>query len=299
MANNLTFAQKCSAELDKVLTHKSKTGFMEQNDFGVKFTSADEVRVPSMELTGAGNYNKDKGYPESTITVSRETYKLPMDRGISFTIDAVDAEDIGVEKAIANISGEFVRTKMVPESDAYAMQVLAGIAYANSQTKALADYADKPYKAYLDIVSEIFQTGYDEGLVAFVRDEFYNSLLLTPEFEKAVNVGEFKHGEVTLEVKKINDNYIVRMPDSRMFTAYNFKAGENAEDFGFTPTAEADEISMLVLPKSAACKIKKHEVLRIHNPEGDRKKDAYTINYRLHYGVLVKKSMRNTVWALI
>ncbi len=299
MANNLEFAKKCSAELDKILVHKSKTGFMTQNNFGVKFTGADEVKIPSMELTGAGDYDRNTGYPKSTVSVSRESYRLSKDRGVSFTIDSVDAEDIGVEKAVANIAGEFVRTKMIPESDAYAMSVLAGIAKTKSQVKALADYVESPFKAYLDIVSAIFQTGYDEELVIFVRDEFYNKLLLTPEFEKSVNVGEFKHGEITLEVSKINGNYIVRMPDARMFTAYDFKEGKAEDDFGFAPQENADEISMIVLPKSAACRINKHEVLRIHNPDTNKDADAYTVNYRLHYDVLVKKSMEGTIWALI
>ena len=299
MANTLEYAKKYSAELDKVLTHKSKTGFMTQNDFGAKFIGANEVKIPSMEMTGAGDYDRNTGYPKSTITVSRETYELSKDRAVSFSLDAVDAEDIGVEKAIANVSGEFVRTKMVPESDAYAMSVLAGIAKTKSQTKALADYVDEPFKAYLDIVGEIFQKGYDEELVIFVKQDFYNSLLLTPEFEKAINVGEFEHGEVTLEVSKINGNYIVRMPDSRMFTAYDFKDGKSEDDFGFVPQENASQISMLVLPKSAACRINKHEVLRVHEPSSNKDADAYVVNYRLHYDVLVKKSMEGTIWALI
>ena len=299
MANTLEYAKKYSPELDKVLAHKAKTGFMTQNDFGVSFTGADEVKIPSIEMTGAGNYDRASGFPKSTITVSRETYKLSKDRAVSFTLDAVDAEDIGVEKAVANIAGEFVRTKMVPESDAYAMQVLSGIANTKNQVLALENYANTPYKAYLDIVSKIFQTGYDEELVIFARDDFYNSLLLTPEFEKAVNVGKFEHGEISLEVSKIDGNYIVRMPDSRMYTAYDFKTGASPDDFGFEPQENASQISMLVLPKSAACKINKHETLRVHEPANNKDADAYVVNYRLHYDVLVKKSMEGTIWALI
>lgn len=297
--NKLAYAQKCSEELDKILVHKAKTGFMTQNDFGVSFTGADEVKVPDIELTGAGKYDKATGYPKSLITINRETYKLEQDRGVQFSIDAVDADQVGVEKLASQVLGEFVRTKMMPESDAYSISKLAGIASNKAQTIPFADYADAPYKAFVDMEGKIFETGNDENLIVLCSRDYYNSLVMSKEVEKVIDAGSFKHGDVTLDVKKINETYIVVVPEARLYTAYNFLEGATPDDFGFEPAEGANKIKMLMLPAKAASKINKHEVIRIVEPSDNDDADAYKFNYRLHYDVLVKKSMLPTIWAMI
>ena len=297
--NKLAYAQKCSQELDKILVHKAKTGFMTQNDFGVSFTGADEVRVPDIELTGAGNYDKATGYPKSLITISRTPYKLEQDRGVQFSIDAVDADQVGVEKLASQVLGEFVRTKMMPESDAYAISKLAGIANSNSQTLAFSEYESKPYEAFVEMEGKIFETGNDENLVVLCSRDYYNSLVMSKEVEKVVDAGSFEHGGVKLDVKKINETYIIVVPVARLFTAYNFLQGKTEEEFGFEPAENAHKVKMLMMPAKAASKINKHEVVRIVEPSDNDDADAYKFNYRLHYDVLVKKSMLPTIWALI
>lgn len=298
--NELSFAEKFGAELDKVLVTESKTSFMAQNDLGISFTGAKTIKIPTMELVGLGDYDVDTGYPTGKVTLTHKPETLTKDRGRAFGIDAVEAGDTGVEKLAGSMLGEFVRTKVAPEVDAYVLSKLAGLANTNSQTLDTATYPidTKPYEALVKMKSAIAENGYDGELVCFMPYEVLDNFTLSDKISKIITVSSFSAGEVKIEVKKINDVYLVGVPSSRMKSAYVFEKGSTKEKGGFTPAEDAKNIQMLMLPKSAACLVKKHEAIKSFEPGSYPGKDAYEFNYRLHYDVFVKGSMLPTIWAM-
>lgn len=299
MANTLAFATKFASELDKVLEQESKTGFMAQNDFGVTFIDARTVKIPSMSLIGLGDYSD--GFPNGDITVSNEAYTVSKDRGRSFQLDAVDNGDTGIERLSGQVLSEFVRTKVIPEMDAYVLSGLAGIAKTASQTIAPATFpiAEKPYEAILELSTKIDDAGYDGEKVCFMTYDNLNKLALSDKISKMIDVGSFKNGEVECRVKKIGDIVLIGVPSSRMKSAYTFKPGETSTEGGFTPTGEAKDIQLLMMPKKAVSLVKKHEAIRTFAPENNLDADAYKFDYRLHYDFFVKASMKPTIWAMI
>ena len=299
MANSLAFATKFASELDKVLEQTSKTGFMAQNDFGVTFIDARTVKIPSMALIGLGDYSD--GFPVGDVTVTNTAYTVSKDRGRSFSIDAVDAGDTGIERLSGQVLSEFVRTKVVPEMDAYVLSGLAGIANTASQTIAPATYpiASKPYEAIMTLASKIEDAGYDGEKVCFMTYDNLNKLSLSSEISKMIDVGDFKNGEVSYKVKRIGDIVLIGVPANRMKTAYTFDAGATSSAGGFTAADGAKEIQLLMVPKNAVSIGKKHEAIRTFSPNENQNADAYKFDYRLHYDFFVKASMKPTIWAMI
>ena len=68
--NTLTFAEKLSQELDKALVQKSVTGFMADNVFRSKFVGAKTVLIPTLEMSGLGDYDRDKGFVTGALTLT-------------------------------------------------------------------------------------------------------------------------------------------------------------------------------------------------------------------------------------
>lgn len=299
MANSLEFATKFASELDKVLEQTSKTGFMTQNDFGVTFIDARTVKIPSMSLIGLGDYAD--GFPTGDVTVTNTAYTVSKDRGRTFSIDAVDAGDTGIERLSGQVLSEFVRTEVVPEMDAYVLSGLAGIASTATQTIAPATYpiATKPYEAIMTLASKIEDAGFDGEKVCFMSYDNLNKLALSGEVSRMIDLGDFKHGELSYKVKRIGDIVLIGVPSNRMKTAYTFNAGTTSSAGGFAPASTAKNIQLLMVPKNAVSIVKKHEAIRTFAPSENQSADAYKFDYRLHYDFFVKESMKPTVWAMI
>ncbi len=300
--NTTTTAAKYSEELDKVLVQKSATGFMTDNVMRSKFVGAKSVIVTDADFCGLADYDRDTGFTKGPIALDKTTYTMAMDRGRSLEIDREDADETGVANLAGQILGEFVRTKVVPECDAYVLSKLAGISATRSNV--IDGDVSKPYANFNTLVQSVQdEVGYDEELVAFVSSPIYASLMNSAEISRYITVSDFKQGEINLKVKSINNVVLLPMPTKLMFAQYSFVAGsKGASDSsavgatgGFVPTSTGKSIFMMVMPKKAASLVKKSEKLRIFSPDENLDKDAWKFDYRLYYDVFVKKSRLDTI----
>ena len=116
MANTFVFHEKLDGELDKMIVAKAATGFFGDGGFGAKFQGANTVLIDDVEMDGLGKYNRAEGFPEGSVTINQTSYKLEMERGTSFTIDRLDAEETGIENLPGKLSGnagEFVPVQTI------------------------------------------------------------------------------------------------------------------------------------------------------------------------------------------
>lgn len=297
--NTLVFNTKLTDTLDKALVQKSVTGFLTDNVLRAKFVGAKTVLIPEVNMSGLADYDRDTGFTRGAVNVANTPFTLSMDRARSFSIDAEDEDETGISELIGQVSAEFVRTKAVPEMDAYVLSKLAGLAATNEQT-VTGDPATAAFKLLQDAISKVQnEAGYDEELVAFVNSTVYAGLQTSAEFVRALVASDFKKGDLKTQVKTYNGVAILPVPDSRMMSAYTFNTGtENGgvEDGGFTPTEAAKKIGLIVMPKKAASLVKKTEKTRIFNPNENQAADAYKLDYRVYYDLFVKNSMIPTVY---
>lgn len=300
MANSISYATKMTEELDKLFVQSAVTGFLTDNALRAKFVGAHTVLVPDMELSGLGNYDRTTGFAEGSVNVSNTAFELTQDRGRSFMLDAQDEDESGVANLAGQVLGEFVRTKVVPEVDAYCLSKLAKLATDEGQTASLesGETLDNNVLALMRrLISRVRDAvGYDEALVAFVDQTVYDALMATPEITRYVRMDEFKKGELSTCVQHIDNVAIFPVPSSRMKTAYTFKDGVSAPEGGFAEAGDAASIGALVMPKKGASLIRKTEKLRAFSPDQNQKADAYKFDYRLYYDLLVKKSQQDGVF---
>lgn len=303
--NSLEFQSKLTGELDKALVQEAQTSFFADNALRSKFVGARTVLIPDVDMEGLGNYDRDDGFVTGALTVSSESYTMAMDRGRSFQLDREDNDETGIANLAGQVMGEFVRTRVVPELDAYVLSKLATLATTKSQT-VTGTVASQIYKMITEAINKVQAVaGYSEPLVCFVDSTVWGALMNTTEVTRQINVGEFKKGVVNTKVKYLNDVPIIPVSDDRMKTAYTFydgvtddsgSSGADQTVGGFVPATSAKKIGILVLPRRAASLVKKSERIRTFTPEQNQKADAYLFQYRIYYDLFVKKSLTGTVY---
>ena len=299
--NTLTISEKMTGELDKAVVQKSMTGFFNDNALRAKFVGAGTVLIPNVEFSGLGSYDRDGGFAQGAITVANTAYDLTMDRARSFLLDAQDCDETGIPGLSGQIMGEFVRTKVVPEMDAYVLSKLASYAVTKSQT-VTGTPDTQAYKMFSNACNAIYnKLGYDEELVAFMNSTMWAAIQSSAEITRSIAVSDFRQGDISLKVKSINGVALLPVPDSRMKTAFTFYDGKSTDQTagGFVPTTDAKSIGLLVLPKRVASLVKKTEKIRVFDPDKNQQADAWKLDYRLYYDLFLKKSMQEGVIAYV
>ena len=126
MANAIEKFKKYIDTLDEVYKYASVSSVLDGNNKLVRMgANANEIIIPKMSMDGLADYSRANGYVGGDITLTNETVAFNYDRGRSFTVDAMDNEETaGV--AFGQLSGEFLRTKVAPEIDAFRFAQYAG-----------------------------------------------------------------------------------------------------------------------------------------------------------------------------
>lgn len=274
MANNIELRKQYSTLLDEVYKLASLTAVLDgPNNLVKEGANANEILIPKMDMDGLGNYDKQTGYPEGSVTLEYETKKCDYDRGRMFVVDSVDnQETAGI--AFGQVSGEFLRVKVVPELDAYRLAKYAGLA-GGKASGALADG-----KAGISAL-RVAKTAIKNAEAATENCILYISVGLKGLIEDLD----------TTASKKVLENWaaVVEVPDSR----FNNKVTLGANGYEATGSA----INFLIVDKGAVVQHQKHTVGKIITPEQNQDADAWKFGYRTVGMAEAKDNKLNAIYA--
>ena len=182
--------------------------------------------------------------------------------------------------AFGTLTGEFVRTKEVPELDAYRFAKLSSTANIDG---AAADITVGTTDCPALIDAAEMSMGDNEvpedGRLLYVSEKFYAGLK-----GKTTRILANENG-VNREIEVFNGMEVVRVPQGRFNTAITLNDG--TENFGFTPTAGGYKINFMIIHPSAVISVVKHRMPRIFAPEINQKKDAWQFDIRLYHDIFV------------
>ena len=297
--NTIEFATLLQQKLDEQVIAQSTSGWMEANAGQVIYNGGKEIKVPSMSMNGMGDYDRDSGFVQGAVTLTHETLTMTQDRGRTFQIDAMDVNESGFLANATAVAGEFQRTKVIPEIDAYRYSKIYALANANSRVAA----AYTPAKATLldalraDIAAIKDIVGDDIPLVITMPVPVGSMLDTVPDISKSISVVDFRQGSVNLKVKALDEIPIRRVPSSRMKTAYVFKDGVSSgqEDGGFEAAGGAKQINWIISPQNVPIAVSKTDKLRIFAPDVNQQADAWKIDYRKYHELWITKNKMNTL----
>ena len=268
MANNIQLFQKYIALLDEVYQLSSKSSILDGDASLVQAgKNNNEIIIPKMSLDGLADYSRNSGYVKGDVTLTYETVKFNYDRGRKFVVDAMDDEETaGI--AFGKLSSEFIRTKVVPEMDAFRFATYASLSGIGSATGTLANGAD---------VITALRAAANEMDEAEVPAE-QRILFITPTLRGMIDdLDTSKSKEVLSKFSSV-----VEVPQSRFNTQINLLDGTTSgeEVGGFEATG--NDINFMVIHTPAILQYPKHTVNKIITPEANQDSDGWMFFYRAY-----------------
>ncbi len=274
MPNNITLAKQFIPILDEVYKLASLTSDLDgASELARQGANANELIIPKLSMDGLADYSRNSGYVSGDVTLTNETVVCNYDRGRRFLIDAMDNQE-SANIAYGRLAGEFIRTKVAPEIDAFRLSAYAGIE-GISKVEAGATLADGP-----EVIAAIrlASTKMDEDEVPF--EERY--LYITPTLRGYTqDMDTTKSREIFSRFKKI-----IEVPQSRFYTAINLHDGvsDGEKTGGYSKAEGAKDINFMIIHKSAVIQFQKHVAPKIIAPEVNPNADAWEYGYR-NYGI--------------
>lgn len=261
MANAITLAQIFVPMLDEVYKNESATSILDgASDLARQGANYNELIIPKMEMQGLANYDRNTGYVDGDVTLTNETVKCNFDRGRKFSVDAMDEiETVGI--AFGRLAGEFIRTKVVPELDAFRMAAYASVDSIGSTEADLTGGADV-ITALRAAVNEM-----DEAEVPMTD----RHLFITPTLYGSIQDLD------TTKSRQVLDRFasVVQIPQTRFYTAITQTASGEG---GYTKNGK--NINFMVIHKPAVIQFQKHVVPKIITPDNNQNADAWQFGYR-------------------
>ena len=280
MANSITTFKKYIDLLGEVYKNGAKTAILDGDSTLVRMGSnANEIVIPKMAMDGLADYSRNSGYVDGSVTLTNETVQFNYDRGRAFTIDAMDNEETaGV--AFGKLASEFIRTKVVPEMDAFRFAKYASVTGISKVS------AGATLSSGADIITALRTaiTKMDEDEVPMEN----RYLFITPTLYGTVQDLD------TTKSKEVLNRFagIVQVPQTRFYTAVTLydgttdtsatSGGVNQIPGGYVKGSSGKDINFMVIHKPAVLQYTKHTVNKVISPDENQTADAWKFPYRAY-----------------
>lgn len=294
MANSIELAKKYQPILDEIYKAASLTARFDAPTKPVDFGGANEVKIRKVSMVGLGTYARSTGYPAGDITVAWETVTLGVERGRSFFLDRMDSEET-LSEAIGDAAGEFIRTKVAPEVDAYRFSRWAswsGITEVGSP----ATLASGTVLAAIDVAKGALDAAEvpAEGRVLFVSDTVKGFL------EAAVTRTLGNERGLDRRISTLDGMEVVMVPQTRFYKGITLDAGATASAGGFTKTAVSGrDINFLLVHPQSLLQATKLAGSKLFSPEENQTADGWLFQYRLYHDAWVYENKVKGIYSHI
>lgn len=274
MANNFVLPKNYTDLLDEVYKKASVTADLVSDSTMVRAgVNVNEICYPKMTVTGLGDYDRNSGYTNGSVTLDWETVQYNYDRGTKISVDAMDDQE-SFNLAFGKAGAELVRTRVAPEADAFTFATLAGLTGISKATAATYSNASDFLAALIAAVNTM-----DEDEVP--EEDRY--LYATPSLLNSVmGLDTTKSREVLAKFAKTQ-----KVPQSRFYTAIDLLDGKTSgEEAGhYVKASGGKDINFMIIHKSAIIKYDKHVANDIIAPANNPNSDSYILKYR-KYGLV-------------
>lgn len=291
IANSIGLASEYLPLLDEVYKASSKSAILDTAQDRVRWS--DEYRTFYLfetDMVGLGDYSRNGGFVRGDVTASWRAYTPQWDRARQFLVDIADnSESIGL--AFGTLANEFMRTKVVPETDAVRFAAYAaGAAAANKATETLSTSsgvigAIDDATAALDDAEVPY-----EGRILFVNPTIYK--LIKGGVTRMVMNGD---NNIDYNVEMYNDMRLITVPSGRFNTQITLAQPEDHDDAGGY-TAAGSTINYMIVHPSAVMQAVKLAMPRIFSPQEVQQATAWQYDFRQYHGAWVKHQKANGIY---
>lgn len=299
--NTLATATLFMTQLDKIAVQEATTGWMDRNAGQVIYNGGAEVKIPKMNVQGMGDYDREAGYQRGSVTLEYETRKMTQDRGRLFQLDPMDINEANFIPTASAVMGEFQRTQVIPEIDAYRISKLA----TETLTANKAGMIGESYVPGTTGTSALRK--FKEGIKA-VRDNYNGALVCqaTPEFimelelELAGKIEDttFSKGGIDTRVPAVDHVPLIPTSSNRMYTAIKINDGKTVgqEKGGYEKGASAKNLNFFICPATTPIAVTKQDIMRIFDPVTNQRLNAWQMDYRRFHDMWILDNKLDSIY---
>ena len=257
MANSIALFKSYVAMQDEVYKLASLSSVLDgAAELAQQGANVNELIIPKISMDGLANYSRNGGYVAGDVTLTNETVKCNFDRGRMFSIDNLDnAETAGV--AYGRLASEFIRTKVVPELDAFRFAQYAQATGIGTVAGAALSTGAAVVEALRAAVNAM-----DEAEVP--QEGRY--LFITPTLAGLVEDLDTTKSKAVLA----GFAQVIKVPQSRFYTKIDqydgSTAGETAGGY-IKDATDGKNINFMVIHKPAVIQYQKHVAPKVITPE--------------------------------
>lgn len=287
--NGIELAEKFQPILDEIYKKESLTARLDGLSKPVDHNDARTVYVYKTSMVGLGDYDRATGFAAGNVTGVWEALELTKDRGRAFSVDAMsDEETLGM--AFGTLVGEFIRTKVVPELDAYRFAVYAGKASGKPTAAALT--TSSGVLTAIDLAQKTLD-GKEvprEGRVLYASEDIYYLL------KGALTRTWVSDGTVDRNIERLDGMDVVMVPQTRFYEGIDLIDGSDPSTGGYGQTSGKKKLNFLLLHPSAVLQIAKHNPLRVFAPDLNQTADAWLFQYRIYHDAFIYDNKTDSVY---
>lgn len=293
MANSIAGASLYLKVLDEIYQKASLTRNLDNMEM-VKFSeNCKEVKMPKITVQGLANYNRDTGYVAGSTTFEYATYTIGQDRGRKFGVDIIDDMD-SMNSAFMFTANQFIRTKEIPEIDAYRMAKLASKAVLTAEailSKTTIAQAIGTAKAAMS-EAEVDE----EGRILYITPTMANLLSQSDMYVR--NVAVTGVNGVINTINSYDGMQVIVIPQSRFYTAITLYDGTTGgqEEGGYIKSVAGKNINFMIVHPSAAKGVIKRTDPKFIAAAVNQTRDSNDFCYRLVHDLFVPDNKVNGIY---
>ena len=283
MTQSFELSKKFVPVLDELYKLSSVTARMDTTNRQIaNFAGTPVVEIYKTTMGGLGDMARGADYPKGEIVGAWELLTLATHRARAFHVARMDDEET-LGMAFGMTASEFMRTKVVPEIDAYRFAKYAS--KASIGTTSGATLTSSTVIAALDVAKAALRAAEVDlnSTLLYVSDTVLGSM------EQAVTRMLSNEGSVDRTIRGTWDGVpVVMVPQTRFYTAIDLEAGATPSAAGgFSKSSGGKEINFLWLDPNAVVQVKKHELPKIFSPDENQTADNWIFDYDLYYDAFV------------
>lgn len=268
MPNTIELFKQYVPLLDEVYKNSALTSALDgASELARQGANANELIIPKMSMDGLASYSRNGGYVGGDVTMTNETVACNFDRGRMFSIDNLDnVETAGI--AYGRLSAEFIRTKVVPELDAFRFAKYAGASGISTVAGAALSTGDAVVSAIRAAVNKLNEDEVPlEGRYLFITPTLY---------------GLIQDLDTTKSKQVLEGLTVVQIPQTRFYTSITQNDGtsEGQTSGGYLKAADGKNINFMIIQKDAVIQFDKHVAPKVITPEQNQNGDAWKFGYR-------------------
>lgn len=294
MTQSIDLVTKFQPILDEIYKAASLTARMDSKSKPVSFAGANVVKVFKTSLVGLGTYSRTGGYPKADVTGAWEALTLATERGRELFIDQMDDEET-LGMAFGTLVGEYMRTMVIPEVDAYRFSKYASWS-GIEEVDTPATLTTATVLPAIDVATEFMNNKEVpvENRILYVSDSV--QAMINASVARMYG----NDANISTQVNTYNNMPVVMVPQGRFYKGITLSAGGSTTAGGFTKTSSTGrDINFLMVHAPAVIQVAKHDKLKIFDPETNQDKDGWKVQYRLYHDAFVQENKVDGVYSHI